>query len=1008
MKPVGRFSEIDSRDMKRSLRPFGNLDLHIIQGEMLMKNTTYKLQIQPFIFVVMILGLIFVLSYSAEGVRTIAESSTFSIDTVTPANEGPGIASVTEDTNGLTKTVDDVITVTVTQADDGTTAVEGKFSIGDAIVDKQLTETSARIWTGTYTVLENDMVVAQPVIATLKSDAEVWTAPPVASETKITIDTIAEINEVAVSPTAPVGIGGVITVTAVGEANAQVTFSIGEVPSATDVPMTESPPGNYTGNYAVQENDCALNAALTVSMKDAVGNIDTKQPAAKSTLDGVLPTVENPNATPKGIIPDGMDISLLTVDVADTCGGINNVIINLSYIGGDSEKPMYDDGTNGDVVSGDGVYSCTTTVAATASERRYEFPVTLTDVAGNVKSDVFIQLYVDNTPPDVSNPSANPSTVPCDGNYTSLLTVKVIDEPFGAEYMGSVTIDLTELDGSEIQPMYDDGANGDEQSGDGVYSCILTIACSGVENGTYQLSVTATDIAGNLANGTVELIVNCSQIIAEIAYPEDGDCLRGLVCITGTAQGGSNGLKAWVLEKAYEDGMFIPIKIEKSEEVSNGELARWDTTKELDGDGNYTLKLTVTDKPQNQNVSRINVMVDNTPPFKEGGTGQYIRLTSLGAEGDYTKSKTSITASGKTEGHTAVISAHLLRCDTLGLIEDVTGDISIDAMGNIEGVFTVGDLSGIEHAKLRLCVRDCAGNEGSGESNHLTVDDGVPYVEIITPANCAYFCTVPINIAGNAKDDISGVAKVEVNTEEGWALANGTTSWNYKFYPPTPNLPYTISARVTDRAGNQWVSPNTIMVNYFTGLPTANIRTPTDGSEVSCAVRITGSVEDYDLNYNDFEWRISFVPGIKAPCSEEPCGSANIIETGYEPVHEDLLVIWDTSELALGDYTLCLTVSNSRSAVHVRRNITVQSCTILYGDVSGDGLVTAYDASLIMRAVVGLSPLDARQHEAAEVSGDGKITAYDAALILRYVVGLIDSLPTGATFQRTEIARHQK
>ena len=66
-------------------------------------------------------------------------------------------------------------------------------------MDKQLTETSPRVWTGTYIVVKGDMVDEQPVIATLKSDKGVWTEPPVASETKVTIDTIAEIDEIVLA-----------------------------------------------------------------------------------------------------------------------------------------------------------------------------------------------------------------------------------------------------------------------------------------------------------------------------------------------------------------------------------------------------------------------------------------------------------------------------------------------------------------------------------------------------------------------------------------------------------------------------------------------------------------------------------------------------------------------------------------------------------------------------------------------------------------------------------------
>jgi len=71
--------------------------------------------------------------------------------------------------------------------------------------------------------------------------------------------------------------------------------------------------------------------------------------------------------------------------------------------------------------------------------------------------------------------------------------------------------------------------------------------------------------------------------------------------------------------------------------------------------------------------------------------------------------------------------------------------------------------------------------------------------------------------------------------------------------------------------------------------------------------------------------------------------------------------------------------------------------TLIYGDVSGDGNVTAYDASLVLRAVVGLKDLSPDEREAADVTDDGSVTALDAALILQHTVGLIVQFPAETT-----------
>ena len=64
-----------------------------------------------------------------------------------------------------------------------------------------------------------------------------------------------------------------------------------------------------------------------------------------------------------------------------------------------------------------------------------------------------------------------------------------------------------------------------------------------------------------------------------------------------------------------------------------------------------------------------------------------------------------------------------------------------------------------------------------------------------------------------------------------------------------------------------------------------------------------------------------------------------------------------------------------------------------YGDVSGNGTISAYDASLVLQYVVGLITFSPEQQEAADVTGDGTVTALDVALILQYTVGLITQFP---------------
>jgi len=65
---------------------------------------------------------------------------------------------------------------------------------------------------------------------------------------------------------------------------------------------------------------------------------------------------------------------------------------------------------------------------------------------------------------------------------------------------------------------------------------------------------------------------------------------------------------------------------------------------------------------------------------------------------------------------------------------------------------------------------------------------------------------------------------------------------------------------------------------------------------------------------------------------------------------------------------------------------------LMCGDVNGDEKVTAADATLTLRAAVGLQKLTYEQICAANVNCDKKITAADVTLILRKAVGLVKEL----------------
>ena len=89
----------------------------------------------------------------------------------------------------------------------------------------------------------------------------------------------------------------------------------------------------------------------------------------------------------------GEDV-LFTVRVDDAGGGIGRVFAELAAIGGDRSNDLYDDGTNGDVTDGDGIYSLSLSTDPDIAGGTYTIPLAGTDSTGVARSLTETQLTV--------------------------------------------------------------------------------------------------------------------------------------------------------------------------------------------------------------------------------------------------------------------------------------------------------------------------------------------------------------------------------------------------------------------------------------------------------------------------------------------------------------------------------------------------------------------------------------------------------------------------------------
>jgi hypothetical protein len=120
------------------------------------------------------------------------------------------------------------------------------------------------------------------------------------------------------------------------------------------------------------------------------------------------------------------------------------------------------------------------------------------------------------------------------------------------------------------------------------------------------------------------------------------------------------------------------------------------------------------------------------------------------------------------------------------------------------------------------------------------------------------------------------------------------------------------------------------------------------------------------------------------PIPMTPTGQPDTYE-GYIPI---------TAKGGNGSYYLKATDTSSNERIFPTSPYSI--LVKPFGDVSGDGLVSASDAGLVLQNAVGLIPFSDEQRFLGDVSGDGTGSSYDAGLIFQYADGLIDTFPVQA------------
>lgn len=143
---------------------------------------------------------------------------------------------------------------------------------------------------------------------------------------------------------------------------------------------------------------------------------------------------------------------------------------------------------------------------------------------------------------------------------------------------------------------------------------------SGLDDGIYTLSLHAVDLAGHEGEARSQVLIDNSAPLAAIDVPAEGASIVAPFAITGSAVDGNfaSALLEWSPGRcavAYRWATFVRL----ADAVANGLIAEVPILPE---DGDYCLRLGVTDLADNHSEFLRNLTIDTTPPDKPVLSGE--------------------------------------------------------------------------------------------------------------------------------------------------------------------------------------------------------------------------------------------------------------------------------------------------------------------------------------------------------------------------------------------------
>jgi uncharacterized protein YrzB (UPF0473 family) len=207
-------------------------------------------------------------------------------------------------------------------------------------------------------------------------------------------------------------------------------------------------------------------------------------------------------AHPRSVPDDGTSPLWIYVSVFSNQSEVTGIQVDLTPIGGSVEQHLYDDGTGGDLARGDGNFTFRTVVTPQTQPGEKDLYYVVRLSADNSHSIMgHISMMVPNMAPVVESANAydlrgNPTDTVGAGSTTEMVMVAQIHDENGPEDVERVWVEITHPGDTRKEQvfLYDEGRDGDDQEGDGVYSRYVSVRPD--EQGTISWTVHVEDKGG--------------------------------------------------------------------------------------------------------------------------------------------------------------------------------------------------------------------------------------------------------------------------------------------------------------------------------------------------------------------------------------------------------------------------------------------------------------------------------------------------------------------------------